>query len=711
MTKATDNLVHDALHLHELGFCVIPTRGPRGRDADMSKKPTLKAWKPYQQNRPSEEQIRRWSWPGIGVVCGAVSGGLVVLDVDGKEGEASVKGRHMPITVTARTPNGTHCYYHVNGDCPGPAVGLLPGVDLRGEGSYVVAPPSQRPAGEQYTWFDGLSPDDVQLAPMPGWLHLLCEIKDAPQWVKDVAGGVEEGRRDDTATRLAGYLLGPGGKDAPQALKLLLAWNRSNRPPLPDRDVRKCLKSIARKDRAQITEAHLTDTGNAERLIAQEGKNIRYCYPWAKWLVWTGRIWQVDAEAQVLQLAKRTVGRMYSEAAKLDGDKRSELADHALRSESAHRRRAMVFLAQSEPGVACDHTAFDTDPWLLNCRNGTLDLRNGNLRHHHCEDYITRLAPVEFDAAARCPKWIKFLDGVFDGNRQLVQFVQRAAGYSLTGDVSEDSLFFLHGTGANGKTTLFLTLQELLGPYAIEVSPGLLLTHRYETHPTGLADLFAIRLAVSVEVGEGRRFDEERLKQITGGDRIRARRMREDFGEFPATHKIWLAANEKPKVTGQDYAIWRRIKLIPFNVKFTDPGERGPDKDLSLRKTLFRDERPGILTWALEGCLSWQADGLAAPAEVQNATAQYKTEEDVVQQFIEAECVVSPEAKENPTDLFKAYERWRKETGAVKLSSTTFGRRLTDKGFESGTARESGPSKRWRTGITLAHQPNLEWEN
>lgn len=454
--------------------------------------------------------------------------------------------------------------------------------------------------------------------------------------------------------------------------------------------------------------AHLTDTGNAERLVAEHGRNIRYCWSWHKWVAWTGRHWEVDADAKVLQLAKRTVQTMYRRAAKIDDDdEREKAAKHALGSESRSRREAMVVLAQSEQLVAVEHDVFDRDTWLLNCMNGTLDLRTAELDNHDRLDYITKLAPVRFDSGATCPRWLQFLEEVFEGNTELIQFVERAAGYSLTGDVSEDALFFLHGTGANGKTTLFLTLQKLLGPYAIQVSPGLLLSQYHEPHSTGLMDLFGVRLAASVEVGEGRRFDEERLKQITGGDIIRGRRMREDFWQFEPTHKIWLAANEKPRVQGVDYALWRRIKLIPFDVKFTEPGESGPDRDPSLRKDLFCDERPGILNWCLEGCLSWQAEGLLPPPEVKTAVAQYQAEEDVVQQFIEAECAVGSDLKANPTQLHKAYERWRKATGAAKMTGNAFGRRLTDKGF--GIYHDG--NKRWRIGLAASEQTKMDWGN
>ncbi len=505
-----------------------------------------------------------------------------------------------------------------------------------------------------------------------GWLdhHSLNPIEGIEQYLRDVTLSQMEGSR--------------GGRKGHVRLGL---------PPLPllnRKDVivvaQKSQKteSLWRTAEPQPPQIHLTDTGNALRLVAEHGAKLQYCWPWKKWLYWTGKIWRIDAEAEVHQRAGLTVRQIHKEAAAIkDKQDRNALMKWGMDSEDVRRRNAMVSLARSEPEIACTHTIFDTDPWLMNTRNGTLDLRTGKLQPHSRGDFITRMIPVLFDPDAQCPKWEHFIDGVFDGNSGVTDYVQQAAGYSLTGDVSEDAIFFLHGDGANGKTTLFLTLQNLLGPYALQVSPGLLLKARYETHSTAVADLFGVRLAMSVEVGQGRKFDEERLKQLSGGDKIRARRMRENFWEFDPTHKIWLAANEKPVVTGQDHATWRRIKLIPFNVKFTNPGQPGPDKDPALRKSLFRDERPGILNWLLAGCLAWQADGLIEPPEVKGATQEYKQEEDVVQQFIDAECMVGDGLKETSNTLFKAYQRWRRDTNATEISQNAFGRRLTDLGFKS----------------------------
>jgi len=392
--------------------------------------------------------------------------------------------------------------------------------------------------------------------------------------------------------------------------------------------------------------------------VARHGKDLRYCHPWAKWLVWDGIRWKEDDTAEVFRRAKDTVRAMYAEAADIEDDKRRQsFIEFVLKSESHFRLKAMLALAQSEPGIPVVPTELDKDPWLLNVKNGVIDLRTGELRPHRQKDMITKLAPVEYDPAARCPRWEQFLFEIMDGNENLVRFLQRAVGWSLTGDVSEHVLFILHGTGRNGKSTFLNTVLSLLGDYGLAAAPELLMTRNNDRHPTELADLFGKRFVVAIETQEGKRFDESRVKQLTGADKIRCRRMREDFWEFWPTHKIWLATNHKPQVWGTDLAIWSRLKLIPFEVCFPD-GD--PRQDKELPKKLLA-ELPGILRWAVEGCLMWQREGLGIPDEVRSATDQYRDQQDVLAPFLADCCVISPEAKEQSSNLWDAYSEWCQE--------------------------------------------------
>jgi putative DNA primase/helicase len=438
-----------------------------------------------------------------------------------------------------------------------------------------------------------------------------------------------------------------------------------------------------KKTDEQPSGEHLTDLGNARRLVARYGQDMRYCHPWGRWLVWDGTRWAKDETGAVLRMAKDAVRNIYAEAAAApDESTRKAIADHAKRSESALRIRAMVSLAESEPGIPVLPGELDRDPWLLNVKNGTIDLRTGELRPHRREDMLTKIVPVEYDPAAECPTWMAFLDRIMAGNRNLIGFLQRAAGYSLTASTQEQCFFLLHGTGANGKSVFLTTLLAATGDYGIQAAPDLLLKKSGESHPTEVADLFGARLVVATETEAGRRLAENLVKQLTGGDRLKARFMRQDFFEFGATHKIWLATNNKPVVKGTDYAIWRRIKLVPFTV--TIPPE---ERDKSLPDKLLQ-ELPGILAWAVKGCLEWQARGLDEPAEVTAATNAYRDEQDVLGSFISDCCVVQPWAKVSARDLYRAYMKWCEENGEHPLAQRNFGMRLAERGFLSkkGTA-------------------------
>jgi putative DNA primase/helicase len=246
----------------------------------------------------------------------------------------------------------------------------------------------------------------------------------------------------------------------------------------------------------------------------------------------------------------------------------------------------------------------------------------------------------------------------------------------LTGDTGEQCLLILHGSGANGKSVLLEVLGSMLGAYAKQAAPDLLLAKTQDRHPTEIADLFGSRLVTAIETSEGRRLAEALVKQMTGGDKMKARFMRQDFFEFDATHKLWLATNHKPQVRGTDYAIWRRIRLIPFEV--TIPKE---EQVKGLAGKLLAEEAPGILAWMVRGCLSWQRQGLAPPSKVTEATEAYRKEMDVLQGFLDEKCVIHPTAQATASALFKAYQSWCEEAGEQAETQQSFGSRLTERGF------------------------------
>lgn len=435
---------------------------------------------------------------------------------------------------------------------------------------------------------------------------------------------------------------------------------------------------------AGTQDVHLTDLGNARRLVARHGRNIRYSHPESRWYVWNGRVWEPDDTAAIFRLAKATVGTIYGEAAGIaDDDERKAIAKHAFRSENHSRLQAMISLAASEPGVPILREQFDRDPWLLTVANGTLDLRTGTLREHRREDFMTKHVPIRYDEKATAPRWERFLLEIVDGRIALTEFLRRMVGYCLTGLTTEQVMFILWGTGSNGKSVFLDILRELLAPLAVATEPDLLMSRRNDAHPTGIAALWGARVAIAVETGEGRRLNETLVKWLTGGDKLTARFMRQDFFEFAPTHKLLLATNHRPVVRGTDHAMWRRIRMVPFTVTFYEP-ETGqqPVKDPHLVDKL-RAELPGILAWAVQGCLEWQRDGLRPPAEVLAATDEYRADMDVVAQFLEDACLLAPNAHSGATDLYNAYKNWCTANGERWLSQRRFGGRLSERGYES----------------------------
>jgi putative DNA primase/helicase len=424
-----------------------------------------------------------------------------------------------------------------------------------------------------------------------------------------------------------------------------------------------------------------TDRGNAERLVHRHGRDFHYCFPWKKFLLWDGPRWKLDGKSQICRFAKETARSILDEAAAAGTDEeKKELVVWWKSSESKKLLDAMIALASSEQGIPIMPEDVNSNPMLLNCLNGTVDLETGRLRPHDRDDLILSLAPVNFDASATCPIWDKTLRKIFADKTDVITFWQRLCGLSLTGLVDEQVLPVLYGSGANGKSTILTVLLELMGTdYSLMAPPGLLMLKQGENHPTERACLYGKRLVVDVESAENARLNENLVKQLTGSDRIQARRMREDFWEFSPTHKLMLATNHRPKISETTHAIWRRIKLIPFTV--TIPEEE-QIKDLPKR---LRAEYPGILAWCVRGCLDWKKNGLGVPDDVNNATADYRANEDVLGDFITNECTISSSLSAKASHLYKRYQSWTEGCGEKTLSQRAFGLALSERGFERYT--------------------------
>jgi len=449
---------------------------------------------------------------------------------------------------------------------------------------------------------------------------------------------------------------------------------------------------------------HLTDLGNAERLLRQHGRNIRYCSLWGKWLVWDGARWSPDEIGQVEHYAKQTVRSIYGEAEQInDSDARHRTAQWARRSESQARISAMLLLAQTEPGVAVSPNELDADPWLLNCLNGTIDLRTGQLQPHRRQDLITKLVPTEYHYGATHLTWERFLREATGDDAEMIAFLQRAVGYSLTGDTSQEVLFFVHGPAATGKSTFIEAVKRTIGDYARTADFGTFLKRRDNSGPRNdIARLAGARLVASNEVDRGERLAEGLVKTVTGGDILTARFLYHEGFEFVATFKLWLVANHQPVVDDDDDAMWRRILRVPFDN--TIPEER---RDPQMKKTLCDPGDAGlaILAWAVQGCLSWQREGLGVPPSVRRATEEYRQEMDPLQDFIAAHCTLGRGSWTSSAELRGAYQAWARETGQQRLLTD---KELTVRLRARGCEREKrGGVRGWRgIGLVAMFEPD-----
>ena len=445
-----------------------------------------------------------------------------------------------------------------------------------------------------------------------------------------------------------------------------------------------------------------SDLGNARRLVAMYGKDLRYCYPAKRWYHWRDTHWRQDDSGEVVRRAKESLATIYQEAMEIaDWDERKKVLQFALTSEKANRIKGMICLAESEPGIPILPAQLNADPWLFNCANGTIDLRNGELQPHRREDLITCLSPVAYDPEAAYVEFERFIYDVHANNDAVVYFLQNSFGYALTGDCREQCFWFFWGSGANGKGTLLNIIREIMGTYAIHISTETLLARNAPGEiRNDIAQLDGPRFVTASEIDKGRRLGESLVKELTGQDPIRARFLYGDPFQFIPQFKLFVNTNNKPTIRDQSNAIWRRLKMVRFGRDYRN----NPDGELPER---LRAEMPGILLWMVQGCLNWQKYGhLWEPEEVIEATEDYRAEMDLLRDFIEEMCIVGPGLEATSGDLYKAYGDWAKDTGLDKkerLYQRSFGLALGEQGFVK--ARGTGGVRLWR-GIALRSFPD-----
>jgi putative DNA primase/helicase len=762
-------LIDTAIALTQLGYSVVPTR------ADGTKAPAGD-WKRWQKERPTEQHIRAWlgngHYDGIGLVCGAVSGNLEMLELEGRAIAEGISARMAEIAEASglaelwsrivtgyseTSPSGgIHFLYRVDGPVAGntklarrpatpeelkanPDEKLYVLVETRGEGGYVIIAPSNgrtHPSGKPWTILAGgidtiptITEDDRDAlhilaravdqmpAEQPGMksgINSPPKSDDGPGvaddynqrtswddlligegWTKVYTAGqttywrrpgknqgisATTGRNDgdnlyvfSTSTvfeqekaysKFAAYALLDYGGDLSAAGKALYKAGYGKRATKIEDII-----DLPRAGQEQPTEAekaerdHEADLANARWLVHMHGDRMRYVMPWKKWLIWDGTRWAVDDTGQVWRYAKQVSDTLPSK--------------HKGRTARAQTKvgiRDMLELAATEPGIAVAPSQLDADPHLLNVANGTLDLRTGELRPHDPAELLTKICNAAYQADAAAPEFVKFLERV-QPERSMRSFLARLFGHALLGKVIEHILAVFYGTGANGKSTLVESIAWVIGDYADTIEPGLLID-RGEAHPTGVADLFGLRLAITHETDEGRRLAEGTVKRLTGGDRVKARRMREDFWSFDPSHSIVMHTNHKPIVRGTDEGIWRRLRFVPFNVVIPEN-----ERDGKLPERI-RLEADGILAWLVAGYKQWLSRGLAEPQQVTDATAAFRGESDMLALFLEERCLLNAYAHVRSSELFATWVEWCRKENIEAGTQTAFSRELTDRGYD-----------------------------
>ncbi len=729
-----DLLLSAALDYAKRGFSVLPLHSPIfdedavrcscGNTSEDHRKHIGKHPRTphgFKDATTDAEKIRRWwtDYPdaNIGIATGKVSG-IWVADYDPRssEGERSYIERFGPQSTphTLTGGLGGHFLYAYHDDLP---KGGIKGIDIKSDGGYIVAPPSRHFSGRVYEWQVDL---DTPLADVP--VHLLDVIKNARRgagylapahirpvhpytyWVRwaiekrlpfhgevrrnaffDLACQLRDNRypSDECEAAVEAYCVAVTDlKDHPfdveQATQILDdVMTREPRDPVVARDGGR----------------PLTDLAVAERFAIDYGERFLHCPEFGHWLVWDGVVWRDGRAEEVWEAAFQLVRRIRAEAvrSKKNDEQAEEKKYDPVKGANLLQRKSRIEAILALAGQMLTRHQHDLDGddsrYLLSVENGTVDLKTGKLLPHVPGRYITKSCPVTFDAEATCPQWGSFLDRVFAGNQELITYLQKVVGYSMLGITSEHVLFILYGSGRNGKTTVVETIRAMLGDYAQQLPEGVLTKSDgfARKAENAVARLRAARFVTATELEEGERLAPATVKLLTGGDRLVGRFLYREHFEFEPQAAFWISTNYRPHADADDMALWERIRLIPFSV--TIPAE---ERDPYLRGRLLK-ELPGILNWAIQGCLAFQREGLKTPKAVDEASSEYRDEEDILACFVE-ECFDHSEAEyKNPNDeVWKAYGDWCDFNDERKLARNTFFKRMRERGFES---RKSGSTR------------------
>ncbi|HUX30537.1 MAG TPA: phage/plasmid primase, P4 family [Thiobacillus sp.] len=687
------------------------------------------------------------TWQGSGYNVGIVpSDQIVIADIDPRNGgDETFKGlfrdQEKPRTVISLTGGGgLHLFFRWDSNWGKPRGTLGAGVDIKhGDNCHVVAPGSIHPNGSGYRWKPGNSPADVEIALCPSWLRgllarsntalpanipvttrtLLPETPDEIAKVQAMLGAISADCERDTWRQIVWSVLATRWACAAELVRI---WSQSASVRYDEREFNRVVDSFKPEAGTSLGTLiyHAREAGWVETTPEQidgSGADVRngqvFAAQWRSKLLFIhetndvlafdkDRGWIVPPPGESDRAAKQVLDLMRSMASERylaapDDYKTKRLMAHVERTSRAPNLRAMVEMAKSEPGMMVSITDFDNAPMQLGLLNGILDLKQGALLPVSHDIKVSKRCNVAFDAGARCPQFHTFLV-VIQPDPDMRAFLQRWAGYCLTGGVTEQKFVFLYGSGANGKSVFVELLAWLLGDYARKIATEMLMQH--QRNPQGASpDIVALkgrRFVYANETEEGRRLAEARIKDMTGGDTLTGRvpYSKADI-TFHPTHKLAVVGNHKPEITDNSFGMWRRVCLVPFDVTVAEA-----DRDPHLLDKL-KAEGPGILNWALEGLRQWQSRGLAVPSKIEAATAAYRDEQDLVGEWITDHCTTGPGQTVAKAMAYRAYRSWALSNGHHPFAQGRLTRRLGDRGYKTL------PDKRTIAGLALNSSGNF----